>query len=454
MKTVRRLEPILWRQGTRLTPHHLQQQDRYIEDTSRFAWSAARFRPWGFRTLRIDREALAGGVLAVSSAAGILSEGLLFDMPGSDATPEPLPLAGCFGPDDTACDFSLALPYHRDRGANLASRRVEGDARYRASMELFRDENTGVSEKAVQIARRRFRLVKEEDARQGVAALRIARVRLSPGGVYELDRSFVPPLLDLAASDYLVSIARRLVEILSARSSSIAATRRHRGQTLGDFTTADIPDFWLLYTINTWLPAFRHLFESGAGHPEKLFSAMTGLAGALTTFSSRATPRELPCYDHESLEKCFSELDAKLRFLLETVAPRNWVSLPLKLARPSIYTVSIDDERCLAATQIYLAIRSEEASRVQKTPRLVKVSSFNQIEHLVRQALPGVALTHVPQPPGAAPVKLGFEYFALDTRGAAWDAVAQSRRLAAYVPAELASPELELIALSASESGK
>jgi predicted component of type VI protein secretion system len=48
---------------------------------------------------------------------------------------------------------------------------------------------------------------------------------------------------------------------------------------------------------------------------------MLSLAGALTTFSLQVHPRDLPVYDHDVLGTCFSELDEKLRFLLETVVP-------------------------------------------------------------------------------------------------------------------------------------
>jgi type VI secretion system protein ImpJ len=342
------------------------------------------------------------------------------------------------GPDGAGCEFSLALPPRPERGVTM-----------------FRDENTGTSEKPVQIARKRFRLVRTADAPSGLTAMRVARVRLSPGGVHELDPSFIPPLLDIAANDFLIAILRRLVEILGARSSSISGGRRSRQQTLGEFTAADIPNFWLLHIINTRLPEFRHLYESRRGHPEALFAGMLELAGALTSFSPRTAVRDLPVYDHENLESCFGDLDRKLRSALESAVPRNCLSLPLKKVQPSIYAVSIEDERRFAGARVYLAVRTEEpkAALVEKAPKLLKVTSSSQIDRLVRQALPGVVLTHVPEPLGAPPVKLGFEYFALDQRGEAWDAVARSRSLAAYVPAELPGPELELIALSAPEGG-
>ena len=295
----------------------------------------------------------------------------------------------------------LAIPQYRERGLNVSAPLRQADTRFRAEVETFKDENTGASERPVQVARKNFRLLVEGESREGASALRVASVRRTPSGTFQLNPRFVPPLLDFTASDYVVSIARRLVEILSSRSSMLSGTRRQKNQTLADFTTADIANFWLLYTINNYFPLLRHLFETRAGHPEELYSAMLSLSGALTTFSRNIHPRDLPLYDHDDLGACFTDLDEKLRVLLETVVPSNFVSLPLKLVQPSIYATSIDQDKYLVNTKLYLAVNAEmnQADLINKTPHLLKVCSANHIEHLVRQALPGVPLTHAPRLP-------------------------------------------------------
>ncbi|SPE38466.1 conserved hypothetical protein [Candidatus Sulfopaludibacter sp. SbA3] len=446
---MKRLQPVIWTKGTFLSPQHLQIQDRFLENLLQFHLESLSFRPWGFASLSISQEALSAGSFGISAATGILPDGLLFEIPGSDAAPAPKQLADCFEPDQTTLDLHLAVPQYRERGLNVATSPREGGARYRAEVELFRDENTGLSEKPVQVARKNLRLLAEGEALDGYSTLRLARVRRTEAGTFQLDPRFVPTLLNFNASDYLVSIARRLVEILTARSSSIAGMRRQKNQSLADFTAADIANFWLLYTINTAFPVFRHLFETRGGHPEALYSAMLSLAGALTTFSPTIHPRDLPAYDHEALGTCFTELDEKLRLLLETVVPSNFVSLPLKLVQPSIYAASIDNDKYLVNTKMYLAVNAEasQAEIVGKTPPLVKVCSANHIEHLVRNALPGVPLTYVPAPPSAIPMKLNFQYFSLSQSGVAWEAVQRARNLAAYVPGDLPNPQLELIIL-------
>jgi type VI secretion system protein ImpJ len=446
---MKRLQPVIWSKGTLLNPQHLQVQDRFLESNLEFQLDALSFRPWGFSRLRIDQEALSNGIVSISEAAGIFPDGLLFDVPTSDAGPASRALSDAFDPDQESMEVFLAVPNYRELGINVSASGRDADARFRVEYTMVRDENTGLSEKPVQVARKNLRLLLEGEAQEGNSLLRVARVKRTPAGLYQLDPRHVPPLLDMAASDYLMAIARRLVEILSARSSTLAGTRRQKNQSLADFTASDIASFWLLYTINSHSPIFRHLFETSGGHPEALFSAMLALAGCLTTFSLTIHPRDLPAYEHNDLGGCFANLDEKLRFLLETVVPSNFVSLPLKLTQPSIYATALAEDKYLVNTRMYLAITAEmsQAELIAKTPYLIKICSANHIEHLVRQALPGVPLAHVPAPPSTIPVKLAYQYFSLSQSGPAWDAVGRARNLAAYIPAEFPNVQAELIIL-------
>jgi type VI secretion system protein ImpJ len=446
---MKRLQPVIWTKGTLLNPQHLQMQDRFLESNLEFQLNVLAFRPWGFSRLHIDQEALANGNVSLNEAVGTFPDGLPFDVPSSDAGPASRALADAFDPDQESIDVFLAVPGYREQGINISPGGHDADARFRAEFSMVRDENTGLAEKPVQVARKNLRLLFEGEAQEGNSVLRLARIRRTPAGLYQLDPRHVPPLLEIAASDYLTAIVRRLVEILSARSSVLSGTRRQKNQSLADFTASDIANFWLLYTINAHFPVFRHLFESKGGHPESLFSAMLALAGCLTTFSLTIHPRDLPAYDHNDLGGCFTVLDEKLRLLLETVVPSNFVSLPLKLVQPSIYATALADDKYLTNTRMYLAITAEmgQAELIGKAPYLIKVCSANHIEHLVRQALPGVALNHVPAPPSSIPVKLAYQYFSLNQTGPAWEAVGRARNLAAYIPAEFPNVQAELVIL-------
>ncbi len=446
---MRQLQPVIWSKGTFLTPQHLQLQDRFIESVLEFKLGALKFCPWGFSELQIDREALSKGILLVPRATGLFQDGLPFEIPDSDPAPEARTLEQAFGPDQTTLDAYLGIPPYNDHGVNVSMGDKNGDTRYRAEVALLRDENSGLAERPVQVAKKNMRLLVEGETQQGSASLRIGRILKTTAGTYQLDPQFVPPVVEISVSEYLTAILRRLVEILAAKTNVLSGTRRQKNQSLADFTASDIANFWLLYTANSYFPVLRHLFESKKGHPEGLYAAMLSLAGSLTTFSPTVQPRDLPLYDHDNLGGCFTELDEMLRQLLETVVPSNFVSLPLKLTQPSIYATALANDKYFANTRMYLAISADlnETDLLKRVPQVVKFCSATHIETLIRQALPGMQLTHVPSPPGSIPIKLNYQYFSLNQTGIAWEAIIRARNAAAYVPSEIPNPQMELIIL-------
>ena len=446
---MKQLQPVIWAKGTFLTPQHLQTQDRFFDDTLQFRLQALACRPWGFKTLVLDQAQLAEGQLAISRASGLFPDGLPFDIPANDPPPGSKPLAEFFGPDQSEIDVYLAVPDLRDRGANVALANAGGSVRFRAVVTTVRDENTGLSERPIQIAHKNLKFLTSSEQLEGCATLRIARVERTGAGTFRVHPQFIPPLLDITASEYLSTMLRGVVELLAAKSTQLSSIRRQKNQSLAEFTASDIANFWLLHAINSHLPLFQHILNARRGHPEGLFSAMLSLAGALTTFSSKVQPRDLPEYHHHELGACFTDLHEKIRQLLETVVPSNYVTLPLTLTRPSIYSTPLEDDKYLANTRMYLAVAAEtgEGDLIQKAPRLFKVCSATHIDHLVSHALPGLELRHVAMPPSAVPIKLSYTYFSLNQTGAAWEAVCRARNLAVHVPSDFPNPQLELVIL-------
>lgn len=444
------LHPVLWTKGTRLTPQHLQAQDRYLDELLRLQLGALTFCPWGLTKYEIDREALSGGTLVVRAVAGRFPDGLLFEAPGVDPAPPPRPLEEAWRQDQRTMVVSIAVPEYRPGARNVSGHETRASgaaatARWRAEELLARDETTGLAERPIQIARPNLRLLLEGESAEGYVAMPIARLLRGTTGEVSPDPAFIPPLLDVAASAILLGLSRRIVERVAAKGSTLAGARRQRNQGLADFSVTDVASFWLLYTLNTHLPLLRHLHEVRGGHPSDLWEALVALAGALSTFAPNA--RALPAYEHDRLGECFAALEAQILELLETAVPESAVSLPLRVIRPAVQAVAIDQEKWLAAPHWYLAVSAplRQADLLARVLHGCKVGSADVVDTLIRQALPGLEMTHVPQPPGGVPLKMDFLYFALQRAGSAWDAIARSRNLAVYVPAELLEARFELV---------
>jgi type VI secretion system protein ImpJ len=445
---MKQLQQVVWSKGTFLTPQHLQLQDRFIDDYLQFQLEALAYRCWGFGRVRIEEARLRDGQFVLSEGSGIAPDGLLFDFPQSDTAPTSRSIGQFFSEQKKAVGVYLAVPERRDAGVNVSSQ-PDAKTRFHSEIRMVRDENSGSLEKPVQFARKNLKLLVEGENLEGNTVMQVAVVEKKADGTYGLSATFVPPLIDIRGSSLLAGIVRGLVETLSARSSILASTRRQRNQSLADFTASDVANFWLLYTINTNLPTFRHLFNRTKVHPEQLFAAMLSLAGALTTFSKTIQPRDLPEYKHDDLGTCFLDLEQKLRILLETVVPTNFVALPLKLVRPSMYATAIDDDKYLRNTRLYLAVSAEmkDAELISRVPQLMKVAGAGQLEEVVRQALPGLKMMHVVSPPSEIPVKLKYKYFSLDASGSVYEGIQRARNLGVYAPAEFPAVQLELIIL-------
>ena len=444
---MRHLQPVLWSKGVLLSPQHLQAQDRHHEETLAFQVGALSFCPWGFARLAFDHEALSGGTLVVSSAAGRFPDGMLFDAPGGGATPAAKLVTDAFRPDQRTLLAYLAVPEYRPGARNVARIGDQAVTRWHADEQLMRDETTGLAERPIQVAPPSLRLLVEGESMEGFVTLPIARLTRAFTGELAFDHTFIPPLLDLSASDTLLSLARRLIERLSAKSSALAGSRRQRNQGVADFSITDVGNFWLLYTLNTHFPSLRHLHDVRRGHPAHLWESMLALVGALSTFATGADARSLPTYDHLRLGEGFAELERRLYELLDGAAVDTAVSLPLKAIRPTLHAVAIDQAKWLEAPQWFLAVSAplRQQELIPKVLQGCKVGSADVVDTLIRQALPGIELAHVSSPPPAVPVKLDFQYFAIRKAGGAWDAISRARNLAAYIPAELVDARFELV---------
>jgi len=447
LSEMRHMQPVLWTKGVLLTPQHLQTQDRYHEATLAFQVGVLAFCPWGLSRLAFDYEALSGGTLVVTEATGRFSDGLLFDAPAGGPTPSPKTVISAFAPDQRSVLVSLAVPEYRPGARNVSRQNELAVTRWQSDELLVRDETTGLNERPIQVAPPLLRLILEGESTEGFVTLPIARILRANTGELSFDPTFVPPLLDISANDTLVAMARRLLERLSAKSGSLSGSRRQRNQGLADFSVADVGSFWLLYTINTHLPAVRHLHDVRRGHPSLFWETMLAIVGALSAFATHADARTLPVYDHLRLGEGFAELERRLYELLDGAVVDAAVSLPLKAVRPTLHAVAIEQAVWLDAPQWFLAVSSNvrQQELIPKVLQGCKVGSADVVDTLIRQALPGIELAHVSTPPAAVPVKLDFQYFAIRKAGAAWDAIHRARNLAVYVPAELVDARFELV---------
>ena len=87
-----------------------------------------------------------------------------------------------------------------------------------------------------------------------------------------------------------------------------------------------------------------------------------------------------------------------------------------------------------------------EADLIVRVPQLVKVCSSRFVVELVKRALPGLALTHLPRRRLRSP-QSGKPIFAINRSGPCWENIMQTRKAGVHVPGDIPSPEMSLIVL-------
>ena len=449
---------VVWQEGMHLAQHHFQLQSRYFEDSVAFALSQLFFRPYGLAGCELEAEALRNGTVSIIHARGVMPDGLAFNIPEADPPPPPRAIRELFSPTQDRHVVVLAIPAYRSGRANCALEpgAGDGDLRFLAETRVVADETTGQDDKPILLGRKNLRLLLESELRDDLVALPLARVRRDGGGHFVYDLDFIPPVLEIGASSGLMERLRRVIEILDAKSEALVGQRRATQSDLAAYAAREVASFWLTHALHSSLALLRHLFESRRVHPEQVYAELARLGGALCTFSLDSHPRALPLYDHDHLEECFGELERHIRANLDLVVPTNCVALPLERTRKFLYTGAVRDRRCLGPSSWILGVRVARGSQVDliaAVPRLVKISSAQQIARLVKEAQPGLPLEHLPAPPSAVAARPGAQYFLVRQEGAGWDAVLKSADIGVYIPETLADADLELLVVLESAGG-
>ena len=448
---MKQLSKVVWAEGMHLGPHHFQVQNRFFEEITHFGISKLWFEPYGIVGLELDGEALRNGTVAVVHARGIFEDGLAFNMPESDPLPEPRGIAELFPPTRESLTVLLAIPPLRAGAPNctLTDQNQNGTTRFVAESAIFSDENTGTDEKPLKVGRKNIRILLDTEEAGNLQTLPIARIRRDGAGNFIYDESFIPPCTQISASPTLMLLARRLIEILQEKSATMSLDSRVKGKFQTGFSAQEIGQFWFLHAINSSLGPLRHLFFTKRGHPEELFVEMLRLGGALCTFALDSQPRNLPLYNHMALDACFAELEKHIREHLDLLAPSNCLSIPLTSAADYFYEGVITDQRCLDRARWLISVHAPlgDVEVITRTLQLVKVCSAQFVPQLVKRALPGMELTHVPVPPSAISRRVESQYFSVGRAGPCWDHIVQTRRVGIYVPGDIPSPEIELLVI-------
>ena len=441
--------PVVWSQGMFLQPHHFQQEARsfarLVDERARCGSPHA----WGYSELVVDDTHLARGAIGIARASGVLPDGTPFAIPQLDEPPAPLDITG----DLKNELIYLALPFSREGVTEVdfgdaAAKGMSADAlRVEAAQASVRDHTSASDEPAsIQTARLKLRLIRAKDLTDAYAVLGIAHVaERRADSMVLVDRSYIPPMICLDATEALVGSARLLQGLVTQRAQGLAASMGQLGNGI-----SEVSDFLMLLVLNRSAPLLRQHALTPNAHPHAFHADCLRLAGELATFTSASrVAAEFPPYRHDDLRGCFAPLIDALRRMLSVVPERNAVQIELVERNHGVRTAVVTDMELVRTGNFVLGVNAQMPPE-QLRQRFVAQSKLSPPEHLrklVNGALPGIGLRAMPVAPRQLPYHAGYFYFELERGGELWQVFERTGNLALHVGGDFPGLALELWAI-------
>ena len=283
---------LVWTEGLFVTQHHFQQLDRYHEWLSSERLRAAVPYDWGVLEVEVDERALAAEQFKLNRLSVILPDGSPVEH--GEGTGDPVPpraFGTAFPAQVKSLDVFIALSHESDNMPNVdLDGKSGGVVRYLREQASVLDVNTGVGEHNLQYARPNLSLLFGDERKDAFDAIRIAQITRAPTGLPALRESFIPPVLRVGASSYLVGRFRKLLATLAAKQRTLADSRRQRTAAAVEFQASDSAKFWLLNALNVSIPSISHIVDHATDHPEQAYLHLAQLIGHLCTFAVDGDP--------------------------------------------------------------------------------------------------------------------------------------------------------------------
>jgi type VI secretion system protein ImpJ len=429
---------VVWREGLFLRPHHLQQNDRYLE---RMVESRTRHitpYPWGFSHLEIDFDLAQQSKFALRRAAGVMPDGTPFDVPGDSPLPTPIDVPDNAGGQLVWLTLPAAAPNTREvdyRAAGSASRFNEGAETIIDSTSELR------SEQEIDLAYPRLAYELRRSPKPGFLNLGIGRIHEIRDKLIIFDEKYAPPVLVCSAHPVVNGWLDRVIGWIDNRLEELS--RYAADPTAGGGLQS--VDYFVLQLLNRAIPVLKHLRGSVYVHPERLYQEFISLAGELATF---ATPerraRQYPTYDHDNLEEIFEPIVRDLQDFLSARLGRRAIRLEIIERAQNAFVSPIRDRTLFRTATLILEVAARRPlTEIQSQfPNLFKIGPNTKMNEIVHAHLPGVTLVHLPTPPPQIRAITDHVYFYLDRKSPLWPEFSTAASIGMHFSGEW--PELEL----------
>ena len=439
--------PLFWHQGLFLQPQHFQLSEQSLQ--ALFIPYQNYLAPhfWGVCRMEIGSDARGMRSVGIKSGAFLFHDGS-YVVPPENALVQPRSLPEESPAHENPCTVYLGLKKWNPGAENVtileSGAPLTGIAtRFAAPAEATTRADLHAGGAQAELRQLHFVLQifweSEVELLGDYLLMPVARLEEGEAGL-QLSRQFIPPCLTLAGSPALSGLLREISDQLASRSRRLEGCKKERGVQAAEFGSKDLVYLLALRTLNRYLARLHHFREAGQVHPWQVYSLLGELVAELSCFSETVTAlgesagagaRLLPDYRHTDLGGCFTLAHDLVLKLLDQITAGPEYALAL-CYDGNYFGSEMKPAHFEGRHRFYLVLDTEEDPKgvALSIATLAKLSSKERMPLLIAQALPGIALEHLPDPPRELPRRASSVFFAIDSRCEQWDLVRKWNNLA------------------------
>ncbi|SFC95596.1 type VI secretion system baseplate subunit TssK [Pseudoalteromonas denitrificans] len=443
MKTLETKKPV-WAEGVLLGQQHFQAFDKYNESLHVKRADLTQAYNFGFQNIEIDPIALASGILNINRLTAILENGrfIEFNRSHNNELKLELPI------DQNETSIYLAIASN-DSVENIEGYQVTGQlSAFRSDYENVPDQHDQSRIREVMFAQPNLFLLKDSDIKTHFDVINMVSLTRGVNGYFEINKAYIPPLLNIKANAFLVELLSRTATLMTAKVNVLLSRRQSAGAMV-ELGPNEMNTFLLLNSLLPVAKKLEHINKMPLIHPERLYCELLDLVSKASLFEHSDLIDKLPVYDHINLFSVFQQFESLIKELLEGVVPKQSAGLKLVKNSPAIYEVSTIEPCILESSDLYIAVdfNADNTKWIETFSEQVKVGSTQHIEMIVGSALDGVQVIHNQRPPNKLVIKSGYEYFKVVPSGYFWKQVLEELSLSIFLPFSLQAANLEIVSV-------
>ncbi|MBY7735064.1 type VI secretion system baseplate subunit TssK [Francisella philomiragia] len=438
------MKRVAWFSGLTVSQQHFQLQDTLFESAQQELVRGGR-HCYGLKNIEVDEAKLEQGIISITKCEAILPDGTIINIPDVDGDEISLQL------DETCVNKTVYLaisPIPKNARLFSETKLSATTERYYMSKQTVSDAMMG-AEKSIELSvlKLNMYLIIDTSNFQEFILLPVAKISsVSSNKTVLLDKAYIPPLLNIFASNRLKSILKNVFMLAQQRKKQIM----QRLKNVDEYGTAGLIEMLFVQLLNRYIPIVEHIYNSSRVHPEELFKVLLQFSSELRTFTHEDKGyNEYIKYKHENLTEIFSTLSEDLKEAFACVFEERAIRIPLSyFEKYALYIANVEsiDLTNISEWSFVIACKTEmpKDQLALTFPKIIKIASKSQISNVVSKQLPGIKVVSMASSPKQIPFMSDYVYFELDRNSDFWKSIYESKIMSMYLTRKFSQIDIQL----------